>query len=153
MEEDIQYRLDLARKYRAQLEPFFRYIPWFEQKSGKKAYTNYEADGFKETSMRIPVYDGTLMSFVKEMSKTEIMDRNYRYVCNRYRLHNIEEEITAINKAELADFDMLNALMTKYVMGGMTKSVYWSDAVQHGIFLELLVKMKEIIEFYDTPVA
>ena len=153
MDQDIQFRLELAKKYRSQVEPFFRYIPWFQQKSGKKAYTNYYGEGFKETSMQIPVYEGTLMSFVKEMSKTELMDRNYRYVCNRYHLNTITDEITAISKAELADFEMLTALMTKYVMGGMTKSRYWSDAVEHGIFLDLLVKMKEIIEFYDTPVA
>ncbi len=153
MEQDIQYRLDLAKKYRAQVEPFFRYIPWFQERVGQKAYTNYEDDSFKETSMRFPVYEGTLLSFVKDMSKTELMDRNYRYVCNRYHLESITDEITAISKAELVDFDMLAALMTKYVMGGMTKSRYWSEAVEHGIFLDLLVKMKEIIEFYDAPTA
>lgn len=152
MDQDTQYRLEMTRKYREKMEPYFKYIPWFQEKSGKRAYSDYSGEGFSGSSMSFPVYEGTLMNFVNEISKDDILDRNYRYVCNRYHLYSAEDELKAIEKAEFADYEMLIAILSKYVLGGMTKGHMWSEATEKGIFGNTLVKMKEIIEFYDKPI-
>ena len=43
--------------------------------------------------------------------------------------------------------------MAKYVLGGMTKGMLWGVAVEEGVFLAVLLKMKEIMEFWDKPLA
>ncbi len=39
-------------------------------------------------------------------------------------------------------------IFSKYILKGMTKAGLWSEAVESGIFLELLLKMKDIIAFW-----
>ena len=47
-------------------EPFLSYLPWFEQHAGEPGSELFEQQGISEHSLSFPVYDATLMRFVKE---------------------------------------------------------------------------------------
>ena len=40
-----------------------------------------------------------------------------------------------------------------YVLGGMTKGMLWSEAVENGTFLKCLQKLKEVLNVWDAPLA
>ncbi len=153
MEQDMEYRQRLVTEYRAKVEPLLKYLPWLMQKEGSKSVSMYSGEGIGEHSLSIPVYDGTLMNFVKEAQRTGLLDRNYVYVYSRHKIRTVEDEKRAIEQAELKSFEVLVSILSKYVMGGMTKSVLWAQGVDDGIFLLLVKKMKEILEFWDKPLA
>ena len=80
-------------KYRSDIEKLIAYLPWLEEKSGKSKVSDiYNGDGLDEHSISFPVYDGTLLRFVKDAENTQFMDRNYVYVISRNRLKSAEEE-------------------------------------------------------------
>ena len=43
--------------------------------------------------------------------------------------------------------------MAKYVLGGMIRGNLWTDAIENGIFLEALLKIRELLEVHDRPLA
>lgn len=151
MDQNMEYRQRLVQEYRQTVTPLLRYLPWFEEKKGQPGSSMYHGDDFTEHSMSFPVYDSTLLSFVREASRTSLMDRNYRYVYTRNRIRTPEDERRAIAAADLREWDILCGILSKYVLGGMTKGRLWSQAVQENIFYLVLSKMKEIIEFWDKP--
>lgn len=153
MERDMEYRQRIVQDYRVKVEPLLRYLPWLEQKENSRAVSLYSGEGIGEHSLSIPVYDGTLMSFVKEAQKTGMLDRNYVYVYSQHRIRTVEDEKRAIEQAQLQSFEVLTGILSKYVLGGMTKSALWSQGVEEGIFLALVQKMKYILEFWDKPFA
>ena len=79
------------------------------------------------------------------------MDRNYMYVYSRYRIRTLQDEIKAIDRSSIKEMDVLKAILSKYVMGGMTKGRMWSEAVENGIFLRVVSKMKANLDFWDRP--
>ena len=93
------------------------------------------------------------MSFIKDAQKSGLLDRNYVYVYSRNHIRSLIDEKTAIEKAELKNFEVLTGILSKYVLGGMTKAVLWSQGVEEGIFMLVLQKMKEILEYWDKPLA
>lgn len=153
MNTDLEYRQRVVKEYREQVEPLLKYIPWLQNKQGAKASSTYTGDGLSEHSVPVPVYDGTLMNFVKDVQRTKLLDRNYVYVYSRLRIRTVEDEKNLIASATLREMDVLTGILAKYVMGGMTKAALWPEAVENGIFLQLLLKMKEILEFWDQPLA
>ena len=144
MENENQYLEELMQKYRGKSENLLRYIPYFEQKLGQKNYDIYEADGEIKNSVSIPVYDSTLLAFVKEVQKTGLVDRNYVYVLSNYGIRRAEDELPTVARAEFKDIGVIYAVMAKYVLGGMTKGMMWSQAVEKGIFLECLKRLKTV---------
>lgn len=153
MEQDLEYRQRIVSEYRAKVEPLLKYLPWLEQKERGRTVSMYSGEGIGENSLSIPVYDGTLMSFIKEAQKTGLLDRNYVYVYSRNRIRTVLDEKVAIEQAQLQSFDVLTGILAKYVLGGMTKSALWAQAVDEGIFLALVQKMKYILEYWDKPFA
>lgn len=153
MSTDMEYRQRVMNEYRVQVEPLLRYIPWLENKQGAKAFNTYAGEGLAEHSVPVPVYDGTLMNFVKDVQKTTLLDRNYVYVYSRLRIRSVQDEKRLIANATLKEMDILTGILAKYVMGGMTKAALWAEGVENGVFLQLLLKMKEILEFWDNPLA
>lgn len=151
MEQDMEYRRQLAQKYEREAAPLMRYLPWLEQSAGRAASENYSGQGIGESSMSFPVYDGTLMNFVREAGKTSLMDRNYRYIYTRNRINTPEDERKVIAKATLKEWDMLCGILSRYVLGGRTKGILWSQGVQERIFYLVLSKMKEILEYWNKP--
>lgn len=153
VENENLFRQEKIEKYRSIFEKLFRYIPWFEQKLGRKTSHMYEGDDRPSKSMPIAVYDGTLLAFVKEMQATGLMDRNYVYVYSRNNIQTYAGELKLIEETELKDIENIFAIMAKYVLGGMTKGNLWTQAVENGVFFHALLKIKELLEVFDQPLA
>lgn len=150
--EDIAYRQQLVNEYRPDVEKLARYLPWLESKMGSSVQQSYSGSGIEEHSISFPVYDSTLMSFIKEAQRTKLMDRNYRYVYSRCKIRHLQDELRIIDKCSIQEMDVLKGILSKYVMGGMTKGHMWSEAVETGVFLYVLKRMKANLDFWDTPV-
>ncbi|MBO6016193.1 MAG: hypothetical protein J6P60_06390, partial [Lachnospiraceae bacterium] len=144
-------RQELLEKYKAEIEYLSRYIPWFEKHSADKIASMYKGDG-TGNGFSFPVYDSTLLSFINDVGMSSFMDRNYRYVYSRYFIRNYKDEWRAIDNTTIMDMEVIGAILSKYVLGGMTRASLWKEAVQYGIFLRCIKKAKQIIEFWDIPI-
>lgn len=151
MEQDTEYRQQQMSRYKQEVLPLLRYIPWFENNAGQPGSRLYQGPESTEHSMGIPVYDANLLNFVREAGRSPLMDRNYLYTYSRGGIKTHDDERRVIAAAELRDWDVLRGILSKYVMGGMTKSTLWAQGVQENIFLLVLKKMQEIIEYWDQP--
>lgn len=153
MENENTYKQEMMDKYRMIFKDLFRYIPWFEQRKGLKTFKLYSGENLPGNSVAIPVYDSTLLAFVKEMQKSGLMDRNYVYIYSRLGLKNVQDELRAIEAAELKDMEVILGIMAKYVLGGMTKGNMWNRAEEEGIFYYSLLKIKDLLDVWDQPLA
>lgn len=153
MEKENLYRKELIDKYRRIMGNMFRYLPWLEERSGEKMVRNYQGADMPQRSITIPVYDSTLLNFVKEMNATGLMDRNYVYIFSRNKIHTEQDELRMIDKSELKDIENILGIMAKYVLGGMTKGVLWSRAVENGVFYHGMKRIKELLEMWNEPLA
>lgn len=151
--EDLVYRQHVVNTYKPDVERLIRYLPWLEEKAGTSVAENFEGSGIKGHSITFPVYDGTLMSFIKEVQRTTLLDRNYPYIYSRYRFRTVKDELNAIDRASIMEMDVLKGILSKYVLGGMTKGRLWTEAVYNRIFLNIVRKMKQNIEFWDKPMV
>lgn len=151
MDRNTEYRQELLQGYKQMAMPFLRYLPWFESNAGKPGSSYYQGAEFTENTLRFPVYDSTLLNFVREASKSPLMDRNYSYIYTRNRIKTHDDERRIIESADLKDWDLLRGILSKYVLGGMTKGVLWSQAVQENIFYLILKQMQKIFEYWDKP--
>lgn len=149
--EDIAYRQQIVNTYRPDVEKLIRYLPWLEEKAGSSVAEAYEGSGIKEHSITFPVYDSTLMSFIKDVQRTGLLDRNYPYIYSQHRIRTVQDELDAISRADIKEMNVLKGILSKYVLGGMTKGRLWTEAVANRIFLKVISKMKENIEFWDKP--
>ena len=148
MEKDMLYMQEVANGYRPDVERLIRYIPWLESKAGGDITKFYQENGIKDHSISFPVYDSTLMSLVQDAKRTQLMDRNYVYLYTRKRIRTAEDEHKIIEQATIQDMDVLKGILSKYILGGMTKGKIWSEGVNNGSILKVLLKMKEILEYF-----
>ena len=134
-------------KYRGDIEKLITYLPWLEEKSGKSKVSDiYNGDGLDQHTISFPVYDGMLLRFVKDAENTQFMDRNYVYVISRNRLKSAEDEVEFVKKQTMLKMDNIGGILSKYVMGGRTKSRLWSEAVDKGVFLAVVTRLKELYD-------
>lgn len=140
---------EIVEYYRQDAAKLFRYISWLESKSGKQVSSIYGAEGIAANSVPFPIYESTLMSFVKEAADTCFMDRNYVYVYSRHRIKGVQDEMKLIQNATIRDMDKLAGILSHYILGGRTKARLWSEGVTLGVYLAILNKMKELIEYWD----
>lgn len=148
----MEYREQLVNQYKEETMPLLRYLPWFEKNSGKSmssSYSNSELDG---KTISFPVYDSTLMSFVKEATKSNLMDKNYRYVFTRNHINDHDDERRVIEAATINEWDILCGILSKYVLGGYTKGLLWNEAAKEDIFYLVLKQMRKILEYWDKPI-
>ena len=139
----------LMEEYKEMAAPLLKYLPWFEKNAGQAGNSLYKGSEVSEQSIAIPVYDANLMNFVKEASRSKLMDRNYPYVYTRNRIKTHDDERKVIQRAGVREWDLLRGILSKYVLGGRTKSMLWSQGVQENIFYLVLKQMREIIEYWD----
>ncbi len=144
-----EYLMQKTAEYKAKFEPLFAYIPYFTKMEGEVTRSVYEGEGLQDNSVPVPVFDSTVLSFVKEAQRTGLMDRNYVYKYSKYRMKNSTDERMMISSCQIRDIDTIVAIMSKYVLGGMTKGILWSEAVREGIWLHCLVKVKELVSVYE----
>lgn len=140
---------EFIAKYKGIIEPLMVYLPWLLGASGSAAGSVYGDQDIANNSVPFMVYDSNLMRFVKEVGNTALMDRNYPYVYSRNRIRTVADEHKAIEKATFTDVYVLNGIFSKYVLGGRTKGTLWSEGVRNGVFLKLLEKYKELLEFWE----
>ena len=152
-QDDIAYRKQIVSTYKPDVERLIRYLPWLEEKAGSNVAETFEGSGIKGSSITFPVYDGTLMSFIKDVQRTTLLDRNYPYIYSRHRIRTLQDELRMIDRSSIMDMDILKGILSKYVLGGMTKARLWSEAVYNSIFLKVIRKMKENLEFWDKPMV
>lgn len=152
MDKDTLYMQEVANSYREDVQKLVKYIPWLESKAGTVISNIYEDEGIAENSMVFPVYDSMLMGLVKDTKGTGILDRNYVYVYSRYRMKTVADEKKIIEQATINEMGALRGIFSKYIMGGMVKAVLWNEGVSNGCLLGVLLKMKEILEYWDKPI-
>lgn len=152
MEKDIHYMQEVANGYRPDVEKLLKYIPWLQTKAGVNISSIYKGEGIAEHSLPFPVYDSALMSLVQDARRTGLLDRNYAYVYSRNRIRTVAQEQQLIERATIKDMDALRGVLSKYILGGMTKGSVWNEGVSNGSILKVLLKMKEILEYWDKPI-
>lgn len=148
-ELDVDTRKNLIRKYQPDAKRLVRYASWLETKRGSDVMNSYTGDGVQKAAFTFPVYDSTLLGFVKTAKETQFITRNYQYVYNRNRIKNVEQEKRAVRSATLRNMELLSGILSRYILGGMTKSVLWAQGVENGIFLEILNRLRELLEIND----
>lgn len=141
------------KQIKPEVEQLLRYLPWLQEKSGVSMHTTFKGEGIEEHSLAFPVYDGTLMAFVKEASRLSMMNRNYPYIYSRNWIRTVDDEKRVIANATIRDLDALCGIFSHYILGGMTKTALWSTGMEQGIYLELLQKLKALLDFWDKPLA
>lgn len=148
-----EYRAQLIAEYTEKISPLFRYIPYLKEKEGSNISSLYKDGNKLSNTVPVPVYDSTVLSFVKEAQKTGYMDRNYIYTYNLTGAKNAQDERLYISDAKLVDVDKIIAIIAKYVLGGMIKGRMWTEAVESGVWLHALLKIKEVLEVVEGPLA
>lgn len=145
--EELTQAQQYIQKYEADILKLMRYVPYFMDIDAKKVASEYDGS-LGKSSLSFPVYDGTLMSFIKEAQKTVFMDKNYCYAYTKRRIRTKEQEEAAIQNATGRDADYLCGVISKYVTEGMRKSGVWQEAVERKLFLNSILKLKEILDYY-----
>ncbi|MCR5507285.1 MAG: hypothetical protein K6F34_01225 [Lachnospiraceae bacterium] len=146
--QDEKLSTKIRNEYMSDVELLSKYMNWIEKKSGKQVQSYYDGEEDSYKLMQIPVYDSTLLAFVKDAGKTKLMDRNYRYVYTRYRIRSVEDELRLLKHAHLKDIDLFKGILSSYIMRGRSKGSVWSEGVQNGVFLELMRRMTAL--FFST---
>lgn len=153
MGQERKSKEEIIEQYRSDVEKLVPYIPWLQSKTGGDVEGIYAGEGLADSSIPVPVYDSNLLRFVKEAGKLTLIDRNYVYVYARYDLNTAQKELKAIAGATLQDMHMLSGILSKYVLKGKVQGKYWTAGVENRIFLNVILKMKELMEFWDRPLA
>lgn len=122
------------------------YVPYFTEKGGQDVSSDYDGK-LGESKIKFPVYDQTLMNFIKLVQKTNLMDRNYVYAYTKRRIKTFAQEEKYIETATIRDTDYLKGVISKYVSEGMRKTGVWQDAVERKLFLKVILKFKELLDF------
>ena len=150
MDSDTEFLKEKMAQYRRDIAPLVRYLPWLKEASASAAATYYKGEGMdQEGSLSFPVYDSTLMGFIREASNSPLMDRNYPYVYTRKNIKTAAQERAFIEAAVYTDWDSLCGILSRYVLGGRTMARLWSEGVTEQIFFLVIDKMSKIVTEWD----
>ena len=142
-------REQILEQYTADVEKLVRYLPWLKTAREKGVESKYEGEG-RETLLSIPVFDPTLLAFVKEAEKTQFVTKNYPYVYTRYRINSPEKERELLKKAKINEMDIFKGIISKYVLEGKRRPAAWTAAVSEEIFVTALDALSDLF-FRNTP--
>lgn len=152
METNKQSISEKIATYKGDVEALVRYLSWLESKSGEKMYSSYVPEqSEKDRVMKVPVYDSTLLQFIKVAQKTKFMNKNYVYTYSRKRLKTSQDEHKLIDQCQIMDLEVLGDILSMYVLKGMSKGALWSEGVTNGVLAHVVRRMKELIEFWSVP--
>lgn len=136
--------------YRDDVNKLANYLDWLEDRSGKSISQIYNENGVGTHSVTFPVYDSTLMSFIKECENTVFMDRNYRYVYTRNRIRSKADEEKFIERCNILQMDQLGGILSYYILGGRSKAKLWSEGMDTGVFYAVVKKAKDLVDFWTN---
>lgn len=139
-------REEIVICYQEDVVKLLRFLPWLQASSGGAASNVYSGEGIGKNSIAVPVYDSTLLSFVKEVKTTDFINRNYVYTFSRYNIRSVADEQRVIEACSLHDISVLGDILSKYILKGDVKGAVWSEGVSNGIYLAIILKMKELLE-------
>lgn len=137
--------------YKDDVEKLVQFLPWLEKKAGEDLFNTYIPDQATAGTMHVPVYDSTLLNFIKTAQKTKFMNKNYVYAYTRKRMRTAEDELNVISNTQIMEIEVLGDILSKYVMKGMIKSTLWTEGIRTGVFYQDVKKMKELIEYWTVP--
>ena len=132
--------------YKEDVVRLIKFLPWLQGVSGGETTGIYSGEGIDKSSMAVPVYDSTLLSFVKEVKQTDFINRNYVYTFSRYRMKTAQDELRVISACSLQDISVLGDILSKYILKGDVRGAVWSEGVKNGVYLAILSKLKELME-------
>ena len=147
--QDEKLSTRIRNEYMQDVELLSKYMGWLEKKNGQQVESFYDGEEDQKL-IQIPVYDSTLLAFVKDARKTKLMDRNYRYVYTRHKIKSVEDELHLIRHAHLKDIEIFKGILSSYVMRGQTKGAVWAEGIRNGVFLELMRRMTSL--FFATNI-
>lgn len=142
--EELDLREQAIEQYTPDVEKLVRYLSWLKKQTAETATSYYDGEG-KETLLQIPVFDSTLLNFVKEAEKTQFMTKNYPYVYSRFRIRSHEDEIRLMRTANVKDIDIFKGILSKYVLEGKRRPSAWRDAISENIFVTAVECLDEIV--------
>lgn len=149
--EDRAYIIDQINAYKADIMMLLAYLPWLTKVSGQNLYNTYTPEDAGPGSIKVPVYDSNLLNFIKTVQKTQFINKNYVYTYSKYRIKDYRDELKLIEKADVKDMKILGDILSMYVIKGMRKAVVWNQGIEYGVYERVLVKMKEIVEYWTSP--
>lgn len=132
--------------YKDDVGRLLRYLPWLEKTSGSATSSLYSGEGIDKSSMSVPVYDSTLLGFVREVKTTDFINRNYRYTFSRYNMKTAADELRVIDACSLQEVTVIGDILSKYILRGDVKGAVWSEGVKNGVYLAVVRKLKELME-------
>ena len=130
-----------------------KYIPWLEDKSGDDVSKNYQDGNKMDHTLSFPVYDSILLAFLNDASTTVFMEKNYQYFYTKNHIHDYQDELAMIERADIMHMDILLCILSRYVFGGMVKAYLWKAGVDHKIFVTVIKKARQIVEFWSEPLV
>ena len=130
-----------------------KYIPWLEDKSGDDVSKNYQDGNKMDHTLSFPVYDSILLAFLNGASTTVFMEKNYQYFYTKNHIHDYQDELAMIERADIMHMDILQCILSRYVFGGMVKAYLWKAGVDHKIFVTVIKKARQIVEFWSEPLV
>ncbi|SFK42246.1 hypothetical protein SAMN05216390_10136 [Lachnospiraceae bacterium KH1T2] len=139
---------EFLREYKSDILALSVYIPYFTSKGAKDVSKDYDGE-YGASSLNFPVFDSMLLSFVKKAQKTKLMDRNYPYVYSRNNIRTHDDERKIIAFATIRDIGKLRGILSRYVLEGNRIASRWSEGAEERIYLEVLEKLKELVDFYS----
>ena len=137
---------DIVSRYRPEISKLIPYLNWLKDNAKTDVAQSYSNSDLK--SMPFPVYDSNLLAFVKAAQTTNLLDRNYVYVYTRNHLNSAKDEIMFIQDAQIRDMDDLAGILSKYILGGMTKGSVWGEGVKNGVLYLVVQKMDELCKMW-----
>lgn len=143
---------EMIAAYDKDVQLLSKYIPWLESKKGLNL-TNYYSGDLESSSLTIPTYDPTLLNFVKDVQRTNLIEKNYQYTYSKFYLKTYQDEWKIIDSVKLVDIATLKAILSRYILKGRIKAVVWNEGVENEVYLRVLNKLRELMETWDQPLA
>ena len=144
-------REKIIEQYSQDVERLLKYLPWLSRSSKDSVSSYYEGEGeAKETLLKFPVYDSTLLEFVKVAEKTQLVSKNYPFVYSKHRITSHEQERILLRSAKIQDMNLFIGIISKYVLEGKRRPAAWTEAVSEQIFVTALECLREL--FFNNKV-
>lgn len=149
--QEVSLREQVVNEYKDDLKKLVKYLPYLEKKSGDTTSNFYEGDG-EHKVIPVPVYDSTLLAFIKEAKNTKFVTKNYPYTYRKWKMPDPKSERIAMESATIRDIDMIKGVLSRYILEGQSKSSMWTIAVSEKIFLTAMNSLYKLIyEYSDEP--
>ena len=140
---------DIVSRYKDDVASLAPYITWLKEHTQQQVAESYTSSDLAN-SIPFPVYDSTLLSFVKQAQQTGMMNRNYSYVYTRNHIATYKDELLFIEDAEIMDMDDLAGILSRYILEGQTKGTVWAEGVYNGVLYQLIYKMDDLIHLWGS---